>query len=140
MIEVNSSISIPETELSFSFARSGGPGGQNVNKVNSKAVMHWDVTKTPCLPEPVRERFLEKYRNRLTKEGLLVLQSQRYRDQGRNVLDCVERLKTLILEVVPAPVKRRPTKPSKGAQQRRIQDKKATSQRKQSRQRPSAGD
>ncbi|MCA9050225.1 MAG: aminoacyl-tRNA hydrolase [Planctomycetaceae bacterium] len=136
MLEVDSQIQIPETEFTFTFARSGGPGGQNVNKVNSKAVMHWDVVHSPSLPEGVRERFLQKYRNRLTKEGLLVLQSQRTRDQTKNVLDCLNRLRELILKVAAPPTQRRPTRPSRGAQQRRIQAKKQVSEKKRSRRPP----
>lgn len=140
MLRVNHNIEIPETEFEFSFARSGGPGGQNVNKVNSKAVLHWDVKATQQLPPGVRQRFLAKYRNRITKEGALVLHSQKYRDQGRNVADCLERLRQMILSVVAPPIKRRPTKPSRGAQQRRLQNKKQNSEKKRSRQKPRLND
>jgi len=140
MLEVNQHIRIPTAELNFSFARSGGPGGQNVNKVNSKAVMHWDVTASDALPSPVRHRFLDRYKNRLTREGVLVLHSQRYRDQARNIEDCQNRLRELVLAVVAAPVKRRATQPSRGAKQRRLQGKKQTSQKKQMRRRPGMND
>ncbi len=136
MLTVNDAIEIPDTEFSFSFARSGGPGGQNVNKVNSKAVLHWDVTRSPSLPSAVKQRFVNRYQRRLTTEGVLVLNSQRYRDQGRNVLDCMEKLRELILEVAVAPKKRRPTQPSKGAKQRRLQGKREQSEKKKFRRRP----
>lgn len=140
MLSVNQNIEIPETEFEFTFARSGGPGGQNVNKVNSKAVLHWNVAATQHLPVGVRQRFLAKFSNRITKEGALVLHSQKYRDQGRNVADCLDRLREMILSVVAPPIKRRKTKPSRGAQQRRLQNKKEKSDKKRSRQKPSMGD
>ena len=138
MLNVDNNIAIPETEFEFSFARSGGPGGQNVNKVNTKAVLHWNVKVSPSLPPGVRDRFLTRYHNRITKDGAIVLHSQRYRDQGRNTADCLNRLREMILAVVKPPVKRRPTKPSRGAQQRRLQNKKQNSEKKRSRQRPHA--
>ena len=85
MLRVNDRISIPFTEFDFTFARSGGPGGQNVNKVNSKVTLRWDVEKSPTLPPDVLARFRAKYPRRMTKDGELVMHSQRYRDQGRNV-------------------------------------------------------
>ncbi|MEZ6042857.1 MAG: alternative ribosome rescue aminoacyl-tRNA hydrolase ArfB [Planctomycetaceae bacterium] len=140
MLYVNETISIPDTEFSFSFARSSGPGGQNVNKVNSKAIMQWDASRSVQLPEAVRERFLAAYARRLTKEGILVISSQRYRDQGRNVADCLSKLRDLILSVAIAPTQRRATKPTRGAKQRRLSEKKANSERKQGRRRPSIND
>ena len=82
----------PVAELRFSFARSGGPGGQNVNKVESKAVLRWDVARSRAVSGAVRARFAERFRHRITTEGELVLASQRYRDRERNVADCVEKL------------------------------------------------
>lgn len=140
MLEVNSRIQIPDSEFSFAFSRSGGPGGQNVNKVASKALMTWDATRSPSIPEDVRDRFLLRYRRRITKEGLLLITSQRYRDQGRNTQDCLNKLAELLLSVAVAPTKRKPTAPSRGAKQRRLQDKHVRSDKKQSRRRPSLGD
>ena len=85
MLVVNSQVRIPLAEFEFTFARSSGPGGQNVNKVNSKAVLRWGVRHSPALPEAVRQRFLQKYAARLTNEGDLLVTSQRYRDAPRNV-------------------------------------------------------
>jgi ribosome-associated protein len=76
-------IAIPDTELEWSFVASGGPGGQNVNKVASKAVLRWNVTKSTALPPEVKERFLTQQKNRITVEGELVLSSQKTRDQSR---------------------------------------------------------
>jgi ribosome-associated protein len=133
MLSINSSISIPLQELEFTFARSGGPGGQNVNKVNSKAVLRWAVVNSASLPEGVRSRFLAKYANRLTTDGELILSSQKYRDQSRNIDDCLVKLQKMIALVVGRPKLRRPTKPTLGAQGRRKKDKLATAAKKQHR-------
>lgn len=136
MLKVNHRIQIPFTEFDFSFSRSGGPGGQNVNKVNTKVTLRWDVTNSPSLTEAVRERFLARYRRRITKQGDLVLHSQRYRDQGRNVADVIEKLRGLLLEVATTPKKRKPTKRSRAANQRRLDAKRRTAGRKQLRRKP----
>lgn len=138
LLIVNDRISIADSEFDFSFSRSSGPGGQNVNKVNSRASLQWNVMNSHALPESVKHRFLTTYAARLTKEGVVIISSQRYRDQGRNVTDCLEKLRQLILAVADEPVPRRPTKPSRGAKQRRLSEKKATSERKQGRRRPAA--
>ncbi len=95
---VSSGVTIPLSEVRFATSRSSGPGGQNVNKVATKAVLHWDVAHSRSLPESVRERFMAKYHRRITKEGELVLQSQRFRDRGRNVADCTEKLRQMLLD------------------------------------------
>src|SRR5690349_688299 len=97
MLEINSQIHIPESEFEWTFVRSGGPGGQNVNKVASKAVLRWDLAASPSVPEPVKSRLRTLQRRRITTEGELVLNSQRYRDQGRNVEDCLAKLRDMIL-------------------------------------------
>jgi len=140
MLRVNERISIPFTEFNFTFARSGGPGGQNVNKVNSKVTLRWEIAKSPTLPADVLARFRAKYHRRMTKEGDLVMTSQRYRDQGRNVADCLEKLRVLLLEVAVAPRTRRPTRRTKGSVHRRLKDKKQQSEKKQRRRRPRAED
>jgi ribosome-associated protein len=131
MLVVNSRIRIPDAELGWTFARSSGPGGQNVNKVSSKAVLRWRVTESPSLPPDVRERFLSRYASRLTTEGDLPITSQRYRDQGRNIEDAKEMLAAMLIAVAVPQKKRRPTKPSKAAVRRRIETKQATSKKKQ---------
>lgn len=134
MLQITANITIPDDELVWSFARSGGPGGQNVNKVNSKAILHWDVTASAALPDDVKGRFLVAYKTRLTTEGVLVLSNQEYRDQPQNIEACRERLRGMIVQVLRAPKKRRPTKPTKGSQRRRLSEKKARSDVKKGRQ------
>ena len=140
MLEVNEQIQIPDSEFTFAFSRSGGPGGQNVNKVCSKALLTWDATRSPSIPQDVRERFLIRYPRRMNKDGMLLITSQRYRDQSRNTQDCLNKLVELLLSVAVAPIKRRATAPSRGAKQRRLSDKHVRSDKKQSRRRPNLSD
>lgn len=140
MLEINDQVQIPLEEFQFSYARSAGPGGQNVNKVNSKAILHWDVAQTSHLPDEVKLRFLTRYRHKITTLGEVVISGQRFRDQPRNADDCLERLKEMILAVWQAPVKRRATKPSRGGKERRLQSKREQSARKEGRRKHDVGD
>jgi len=126
-------ISIPQDELHFTYARSSGKGGQNVNKVNSKAVLKWNPAGSRAMPPAVKQRFFEKFANRLTTEGDLVIMSDEHRDQGRNVSECIARLKDMIASVWRAPKVRRATKPTFGSKQRRLKSKKEHSEKKKSR-------
>jgi ribosome-associated protein len=133
MLEVAPHIRIPDTEFEFTFARSSGPGGQNVNKVNSKAILRWNPTTSPSLPEAVRARLLAKFASKLTTGGEFVIASERYRDQPKNIDDCLEKLRTMLLEVARPPKKRRPTKPSRASKERRLDSKRRDSARKSNR-------
>ena len=130
MLTINPQIQIPLREISFTFSRSSGPGGQNVNKVNTKATLRWQVSKTAALPPDVKERFEKKYRRRITTDGELVLHSQRFRDQGRNVADSLEKLRNLVLEVAAAPVPRKRRRPSRTAKEKRLKEKRLLSEKK----------
>jgi ribosome-associated protein len=133
MLIVNDRIRIPLRELDFTFARSSGPGGQNVNKVNTKATLHWYVTHSQTLPDDVRGRFLSKYKNRINRNGQVVLSSQRFRDQGRNVADCIAKLRELLEQVSQGQTPRKKTKLSQAAKGRRLRSKRVTAERKQAR-------
>lgn len=124
MIYVNETISLPESEYSIQFTRSSGPGGQNVNKVNSKVILSWDITGTSAVPAPVQKRFLDKFKNRINQDGLLIISGERFRDQPLNIKDCKEKLASMILEVLHPPKKRIATKPSKASVDKRIASKK----------------
>lgn len=138
MLEVDGKIRVPLRELRFEFSRSGGPGGQHVNKTNSRASLRWQVRDTRHLPAGVKARFLERYARRISRDGELVIHSQRFRDQGRNVADCLERLREMLASVADAPVRRRPTRPTRASKERRLQDKKQRSSRKRNRKAPKA--
>jgi ribosome-associated protein len=120
MATINEQIQIPESELSWSFVRSGGPGGQNVNKVASKAVLRWNVIASPNLPEEVKSRLLIQQRGRMTNEGELVITSQLFRDQEKNRHDCLEKLRAFILQATVVPKRRKKTRPSRASKERRV--------------------
>jgi ribosome-associated protein len=130
---VNSHIQIPESEFEWSFVRSSGPGGQNVNKVSSKAVLRWKALASTALAGGVRERFLARYGRRLTAEGELIVSSQRYRDQRRNIDDALAKLRAMLEAIAQPPKGRRKTKPTRAAVAERIQSKQARSRIKQMR-------
>lgn len=135
-MRVGPNITIPREEFEFRFDRSSGPGGQNVNKVNTKATLHWKVISSPSISEAVRERFLASYSNRINKDGQLVVSSQRYRDQSKNIEDCLERVRTMVLKAASPPKRRRKTRPTLASKRRRIEAKKRRSQKKELRKPP----
>jgi ribosome-associated protein len=135
-VQVTEAIEIPDAEFQWSFARSSGPGGRNVNKVASKAVLRWPVATSPSLPPHVQARLIALNRRRVTIEGDLVLSSQRFRDQDRNRQDCLEKLAELVREAAALPKPRRATRPSRGSKLRRLAAKRHRSARKADRRIP----
>ena len=133
ILRINAQISIPRRELRFSFVRSSGPGGQNVNKVASKAVLRWPAAASTSLPAEVRRRLFARYPRRINDRGELILSSQRYRDQARNIEDCLEKLRTLILSVAKNPTPRKKTRPTKAAREERLTQKRAVAEKKRRR-------
>ena len=124
MIQVTDTISIDESELSESFVRASGPGGQNVNKVSSAVQLRFDVRHSPSLPNDVAIRLMRLAGKRLTKEGVIVIVAQAHRDQTRNRADARERLFDLIRQAAVRPVPRRATKVPKAQKRKRIEGKK----------------
>jgi ribosome-associated protein len=124
---------VPFDELSFSYARSGGAGGQNVNKVSTKATLRWSARTSSHLPAGVKQRFLERFAHRLTGEGDLLLTSSRFRDRGRNAKDCVERLRRMLAEVAVPPRPRKATRPTRSAAEARLAAKRLRSRKKKTR-------
>lgn len=123
MIFINETIQIPDEQLEWSFARSGGPGGQNVNKVASKATLRWNFSNSNALTAEMKDRLQMKYPSRVTNEGELVITSQKTRDQDRNKQDCLEKLIAIIRSVLVVPKPRKKTKPTKASQARRVAEK-----------------
>lgn len=137
-LKITRSVRIPLDEFAWAFSRSGGPGGQNVNKVNTRVQLRWPLDRTDALSEAVMERFRKRHRRRINKEGELLITSQRFRDQLKNRHDCLERLTALVEEVLTVPPPRRPTRVSRGAKERRIKAKKERSETKRLRKPPPA--
>lgn len=124
---------VPESELRIEFARSSGPGGQKVNKTSSKAVLRWNVEASNAFTPEEKAIIKEKLANRINKEGELYLDSDRLRSQHRNREDVVELLDKLVTEVLTPQAERIPTRPSRGAKERRLEEKKRQALKKQSR-------
>lgn len=119
------------SELLFTSSRSGGPGGQNVNKVNSKVTLKWDVAKSTLLNEEQQQIIIRKLSSRLTKEGILILTAQDKRSQLQNKEEVISKLNQLLVKAFTPKKVRKKTKPGKAAQQARITDKKQRSEKKQ---------
>ena len=133
MIEVTPTIAISEDEITERFIRSAGPGGQNVNKVSTAVELRFDIAGSPSLPEPLRERLLARRDRRVTSEGVLVIDAQRFRTQDRNRQDARERLASFIQASLSVPKARVATKPTYGSKLRRLDQKKERAQVKRGR-------
>jgi ribosome-associated protein len=124
MLRITDTITIDDSELSESFVRSSGPGGQNVNKVSSAVQLRFDVRHSPSLPNDVAVRLMRLAGKRLTKEGVIVIIAQSHREQERNRADARERLADLIRQAAVRPVPRRATKVPKAQKRARVEGKK----------------
>src|ERR1700722_2098292 len=127
MIRINDTISIDESEISETFIRSSGPGGQNVKKLATAVQLRFDVRHSPSLHHEVRARLERLAGKRLTRDGVLVITAQRHRTQERNRDDALERLVELIRAAAVRPTPRRPTRPTLGSKVRRLEGKKRRS-------------
>lgn len=130
MITVTNSIQIDENELNLKFVRATGPGGQNVNKVSTAVQLRFDVRHSPSLPADVRARLVRLAGNRITQDGVLLIEARQFRTQERNREDAVDRLLDLIRQATVKPKPRRKTKPTRASKERRIEGKKQRSQTK----------
>ena len=127
MIRITDQISIDESELTETFVRASGPGGQNVNKLATAVQLRFDVRHSPSLPADVRARLAALVGRRLTRDGVLVIIAQRHRTQERNREDARIRLIELIRQAAVPPKRRRPTRPTAASRERRIESKKRRS-------------
>lgn len=123
MIRVNAEIELDAGEIHETFVRASGPGGQNVNKVSTAVQLRFDVAHSPSLPDPVRARLVALAGHRLTHDGVLIIEAERYRSQRRNRDDALERLLELIREACEVDKPRRPTRPTLASRQRRLDSK-----------------
>ncbi len=132
-LDVSPRLRIPLSEFRFSFARSPGPGGQNVNKVNTKVYLWWAWEDSPSLSADVKARFRSLAAGRLTKAGELSISSSRFRDQRSNREDCLDKLCELVRAAEHPPKRRRPTKKTHASIRRRLTDKRQRKEVKQGR-------
>lgn len=140
MIQITSSIAIDESEIQEEFIRSSGPGGQNVNKVATTVQLRFDVANSPSIPDEVRERLISLARNRITEDGMLIINARRFRTQGRNRQDAIERLAELIRRAAEKPRSRRKTRPTLTSKMRRLDGKHYRAGKKKLRQRVQSPD
>ena len=133
MIKINKHITIRESELTFKFIRSSGPGGQNVNKVATAVQLRFDITSTQSLTDDVKTRLKSIAGRKVTKDGILIIEANRYRTQEKNRQDAIARLITLIDKSSVRRKRRIKTNPSTSSNQKRIEGKKRLSEKKKMR-------
>jgi len=123
MIRINSSLSVPDSELDWQFIRASGPGGQKVNKASTAVQLRFDALHSPSLPDEIKVRLLRLAGRRLSSKGVIVIDARRFRSQERNRQDALERLVNLLRRATARPRPRKLTKPPVAAKRRRLENK-----------------
>lgn len=136
MLKINDDLQIPAAEIEFSAIRAPGPGGQHVNKVSSAIHLRFDIAQSSVLDDDVKRRLLDLKDRRISKSGVVVIKSSRFRNQDKNREDALQRLGDLIRKGLEVPKPRKKTKPSKAAKVKRLEEKSRRSRLKQLRKSP----
>lgn len=132
-LPITAAIQIPLAEIEVAYSRSSGPGGQHVNKTETRVTLRFPVASSPSIPEDARALMVERLAPRLTKSGELLVSSEEFRERPRNLEAAYERLQGLLRRSLQRDKPRRPTRPSRGAKERRLNEKRQTAERKKSR-------
>jgi ribosome-associated protein len=132
-LRLRGGVSIPLEEIEVEMSRASGPGGQHVNKTETRVGLRFNITTSKSLSEGVRAKLLARLASRLTKAGELLVHNDEHRHRARNHADALERMQSILDQALFEPKKRRPTKPSRGAKERRLSEKKRTGDKKRAR-------